>query len=69
MSNGYAANQDNFRSWFMDKLLMGMSWPEYLKTLITPFNMIAALILSVGLPLIVVRFAQGLASVTHASND
>ncbi|MDA8423914.1 MAG: polysulfide reductase NrfD [Nitrospiraceae bacterium] len=69
MSNGYAVHQDNFRSWFMDKLLMGMSWPEYLKTLITPFNVIAAIVLSVGLPLIAVRFVQGLASVTHASND
>ncbi len=69
MSNGYAAKRDNFQSWFMDKLLMGLSWPEYLRTLITPFNIAAMIILSVGLPLIAVRFVQGLASVTHASNE
>lgn len=69
MSNDYAAKQNNFQAWFMDKLLMGMSWPEYLKKLITPFNIVAAVILSVGLPLIAVRFVEGLASVTDASNE
>ncbi len=68
MSNGYTRNE-NFQSWFMDKLLNGLSWPEYLKTLITPFNIAAAAILSVGLPLIAIRFIQGLASVTHASHE
>ena len=71
MSDEYTttAKQENFQSWFMDKLLMGMTWPEYLRTLITPFNLLAAAILSVGLPLIAIRFVQGLASVTDASND
>jgi len=69
MSNDTAAVKDNFQSWFMDKLLMGMSWPEYLRSLMTPFNIVAAIILSIGLPLIAVRAVQGLASVTHASNE
>jgi Ni/Fe-hydrogenase subunit HybB-like protein len=69
MSNGYTAKEETFQSWFMQKLLMGMSWPDYLRTLLTPFNTAAALILSVGLPLIVIRFVQGLASVTHASHE
>jgi len=64
-----ADKQDGFRSWLMDKLLMGLSWPEYLRSLMTPFNLVAAAILSVGLPLIAIRFIQGLASVTDASND
>lgn len=59
----------SFSSWFMDKLLMGMTRPEYIQSLITPFNIIAALILSVGLPLLALRFYYGLAFVTHASND
>lgn len=59
----------SFRSWFMDKLTMGMSWPEYARSLITPFNIVAAIILSVGIPLIAMRFIFGLASVTHASNE
>src|SRR5512135_697385 len=69
MSDDYAVKQNNFQAWFMDKLLMGLSWPEYLKKLITPFNIVAAVILSVGLPLIGVRFVEGLASVTDASNE
>ncbi len=59
---------DSFGSWFMNKLLMGMTWPDYVKSLITPFNILAALILCVGLPLIVIRFTFGLYTVTHASN-
>ena len=69
MSNESLTKTDNFRSWFMDKLLMGMSWPEYSKTLITPFNIFAAVILSIGIPTIAVRLIYGLASVTHASNE
>ncbi len=69
MGNGYAIKQENFRAWFMDKLLMGMTWPEYARTLITPFNVIAAIILSVGLPLIALRFYYGLAYVVHSSNE
>jgi Ni/Fe-hydrogenase subunit HybB-like protein len=59
----------NFRSWFMDKLLMGMTWPDYFRSLLTPFNIVAAIILSIGLPLIAMRFLFGLHMVTHASND
>ncbi len=60
---------ENFRSWFMNKLLMGMSWPEYIQSLITPFNIVAAIILSIGLPLLALRFYYGLYYVTHASNE
>jgi Ni/Fe-hydrogenase subunit HybB-like protein len=69
MADGYAIKKDNFRDWFMDKLLMGMTWPEYARKLITPFNIVAAVILSVGLPLIVMRFIVGLSLVTHASQE
>jgi Ni/Fe-hydrogenase subunit HybB-like protein len=69
MANERAIAQDSFRSWAIDKFLMGMTWPEYVRALITPFNVIAAIILAVGLPLIALRFFYGLASVTHASDD
>jgi Ni/Fe-hydrogenase subunit HybB-like protein len=69
MANGYAIKSDNFRAKFMDKLLMGMTWPEYARQLITPFNIIAAIILSVGLPLIALRFIIGLSFVTHSSQE
>ncbi len=58
-----------FRSWFMEKLLNGMTWPEYLRSLVTPFNIFAALVLIVGIPVIVQRFVYGLAAVTHASYE
>lgn len=69
MRNESLAKTDTFPERFMEKLLMGMPLSEYMKTLITPFNVVAAAILSVGIPLIVLRFTEGLAYVTHASNE
>lgn len=69
MSNEAFARTDSFKTRFMDKLLMGMTWPEYMRSLITPFNIIAAIILSIGLPLIALRFTNGLYVVTHASDE
>jgi Ni/Fe-hydrogenase subunit HybB-like protein len=69
MSNETIANTENFRSTFMEKLRMGMSWQEYTRSLITPFNIVAAIILAIGLPVIVMRFTQGLVVATHASNE
>jgi Ni/Fe-hydrogenase subunit HybB-like protein len=73
------ANQENilpsgaveggFSSWFMHKLRMGMSWKDYGRSLVTPFNVLAALVLMVGLPVIASRFIFGLSAVTHSSND
>jgi Ni/Fe-hydrogenase subunit HybB-like protein len=59
----------SFRSWFRNKMFLGMSIPEYLKSLITPFNIIAAMILAVGIPVAVIRFTQGLQASTHLTND
>ncbi|MCX7793349.1 MAG: polysulfide reductase NrfD [Thermodesulfovibrionales bacterium] len=68
MSN-HVIEKESFSSWFMRKLTLGMSWSEYARSLITPFNIVAALILMVGIPVIAVRFLYGLDSVTHASDD
>ena len=59
----------DFRSWFTNKLLMDMTWPDYFRSLLTPFNIVAAIILSVGLPVLVLRFYYGLYFATHASNE
>jgi Ni/Fe-hydrogenase subunit HybB-like protein len=69
MRNETVIKTDNFRTWVMDKLLMGMSWDEYARSLVTPFNIAAAIILSIGIPVIAYRFIYGLAAVTHASNE
>src|SRR3990172_7108153 len=63
------AKTATFRDTFTEKLRMGISWQEYTRSLITPFNLIAAIILSIGIPVIVIRFVQGLAFATHASNE
>jgi len=65
MSQGNAS----FRAWITDKLFLGMSFGDYLKKLVTPFNIVAALILAVGLPITFVRFTQGLGATTNLTNN
>jgi Ni/Fe-hydrogenase subunit HybB-like protein len=69
MKEDIVVKEDSFPATFTDKLLMGMPLSEYARTLITPFNIVAMIILCIGFPLIGVRFAKGLAAVTHASNE
>ena len=69
MSDNVMAKEETYPARFMSKLTMGMSLPEYARKLVTPFNAVAAILLFVGLPLIGLRFYQGLATVTHASNE
>jgi Ni/Fe-hydrogenase subunit HybB-like protein len=69
MKEDTIAKEAGFPVRFADKLLMGMPLSEYARTLITPFNVVAMIILCIGFPLIGVRFAKGLAAVTHASNE
>jgi Ni/Fe-hydrogenase subunit HybB-like protein len=61
--------QQPFDHWFMRKLRMDMSWQDYARSLVTPFNLLVAAVLVVGIPLIVVRFVYGLETVTHGSDD
>ena len=53
------------RSWITEKIFMGMSFGDYLKSLLTPTNAIFALILIVGVPIVIYRFAFGLGAVTN----
>lgn len=55
------------RPWVRDKLLMGLSPQEYVRSLVTPGNAVAALILVVGLPVIAYRFVFGLGAATNLS--
>jgi Ni/Fe-hydrogenase subunit HybB-like protein len=54
-------------SFFREKILLGMSPGDYLRSLLTPFNLVAAFILAVGVPLLVYRFAAGLGATTNLS--
>ncbi|MFH1140944.1 MAG: hypothetical protein V1724_04615, partial [Chloroflexota bacterium] len=51
-----------------DYVLMGRTLNEYLHTLISPWNALAAIILAVGIPVTVLRFTQGLAATTNLSD-
>ena len=55
------------RGWFVEKILLGMTPREYLRSLVTPGNALAAAILLVGVPLYVYRFAMGLGAATNLS--
>ena len=65
----YAKQRDTSQSWAKEKLFLGLSIPEYMKQLVTPFNIIAGIIVGFGLILIAIRFSQGLGAVTAASQD
>jgi Ni/Fe-hydrogenase subunit HybB-like protein len=51
--------------WFNQKVLLGLGWRNYLRSLMTPWDMVFALILAVGLPVIVYRFTYGLEAATN----
>ena len=54
-------------SFVRSKIFLGLSPREYVRTLVTPFNVVAAAILAVGLPVIALRFLRGLGATTHLS--
>ncbi|MFZ3169351.1 MAG: NrfD/PsrC family molybdoenzyme membrane anchor subunit [Candidatus Methanoperedens sp.] len=56
-------------NWFREKIFLGLSFKEYMETLITPLNIGAGLIVFAGLFLIAMRFIYGLDQVTEASNE
>ncbi len=65
----YTKQIDMTRAWVRDRVFLGLTIPKYLKGLVTPFNIITGIIVLVGLVLLVIRFSQGLGTVTSASQD
>ena len=58
------------QSWLADKLFMGQPFNEYARGLVTPFNIVAAIILCVGIPIAVYRFLiGGLAGATNLTDN
>jgi Ni/Fe-hydrogenase subunit HybB-like protein len=55
------------RSWASEKLFLGMTFWDYAKSLATPGNFVAGLIIAIGVPLIVYRFVFGLGAATNLS--
>ncbi len=54
--------------WIREKIFLGMSISEYIRSLITPFNIICGAILLAGLYYSLLRFTQSLVGVTEAEN-
>ena len=63
----YARQTEHATSWVRDRFFLNLTMSEYMKRLITPFNIVAAILILPGLTLIVIRFTQGLGAVTSAS--
>ena len=68
MANGHAATLPATGGGFIkEKILLGMDLKSYVKSCCTVTNAVAAVILGVGIPLLVYRFAVGLAATTNLS--
>lgn len=65
---GHTARMDTLRPWIREKFFLGLTLREYAKKLVTPLNVVAGLIVLVGLWLLAIRFMRGLAAVTSASH-
>jgi Ni/Fe-hydrogenase subunit HybB-like protein len=65
MSDATAAHASG--SWFQEKILLGMTPRDYVKSLLTVGNAIAAIICVIGIPLIFYRFYAGLGATTNLS--
>ncbi len=65
----HAKQSDTAGSWARERLFLGLSMPDYMRRLVTPFNIIAGIIVVFALVLVGIRFSQGLGVVTAASQD
>lgn len=60
--------EQQYNNKFKEVMLLGNNWKNYFRKLITPFNIIAALILSVGIPLTIIRFIRGIGAVSNLND-
>ena len=67
MNDVVTATTEQPGSWVQERILLGMSFREYLKSLWTPFNVVCAAFLAVGLPVLFLRFYLGLGATTNLS--
>ena len=64
-----ATAQTEFKpTWIQEKLFLGMTWNDYLKSNFTTFNAVVAAILIVGIPVIAYRLLYGLGPSTNLSD-
>jgi len=56
-------------SWVRQNLFLGMNLRDYVKSNLTPFNYVAAIILVIGLPVMAYRIIYGLGPATNLSDN
>lgn len=67
MSSNAISQPIDKQQWVRDHILLGMQPRDYVKSLLTPVDIIIGLILAIGIPTIVYRFWAGLGAVTNLS--
>ena len=55
-------------AWIRENIFLGMNFRDYLKSNLTTFNVIAALILLFGIPVMIYRIVNGLGPSTNLSD-
>jgi Ni/Fe-hydrogenase subunit HybB-like protein len=65
--NEHALNRPFIDAWVREKIFLGLPFREYARSLATPMNALAAVILLFGLPVTAYRFWKGLGAVTNLS--
>ena len=65
----YSERTGAWQAWLADKLFLGQPFRAYVRGLNTPFNIVAAIIVGVGLVLTVIRFTQGLEATTNLTDN
>ena len=63
----FAATTPSRTGFVRDKIFLGLSPRQYLRSLLTPWDAVYALVLAIGIPAIVYRFAYGLGAATNLS--
>ncbi len=69
MMESTAAAADVKANWVREKIFLGMTFKEYVRSNFTPFNAVVAVILIVGIPVIIYRLAFGLGPSTNLSDN
>ena len=59
MMTHVSAEPQTWQSWLADKLFMGQPFNQYVRGLVTPFNIVAVVIFCVGIPIAIYRFLIG----------
>ena len=59
MMTHVSVESQTWQSWLADKLFMGQPFNQYVRGLVTPFNIVALVVYCVGIPIAIYRFLIG----------